>query len=619
MRFLGFINRLYNKKISSKGLAVFRICFALNLFFEVFRIFRYRQLYFDPIPFIEESNFNYAIPLVLWMVVLLLLVFGVFTRWIAIANYGFAFFMLNGLNSFSYHMDYAYLGISFLLIFIPVSKSISIDNLREKLKYSNTKQLHNPIEKTSVLNYFLIIFAGVAIVYFDSIFTKIKCDTWINGLGMWLPASLPQITILNNQWLLNQEILIKGLGYLTFAFEIIFPFTFFIKRFRVLFLCIGLGLHLGILLEFPIPFFALGVAAIYMLMVPVKWWEKLTKAIQLKSPKLQFFYDAVCPLCVKTKIVVSHFDVFKAIQFKSVQEHAQTTQALQGIPTEVLLSDIYSVDKTNTVFSGVDTYKRVSRLVPLFYPIALLFFIPGVNYIANKIYNTIAKNRKTERCTEVSCGIPILVKTPQNSKYDSFNIIGVKVLFVAFLFLQLNTSFNFPISKPIVTYANKNFDNSEAITSKVAYIKGVLMLFSGKFLGVVTHGVFVDSHFKGYETVFTLKHNGKLLPLFDENGMPDTYLKSGTWLNFTFRSNNSQVLDNLGKLEKGLIKFSAFYAYKNKVDLKDSNFQIVKRNVKSTFKWEKDLLKNNRAMPWEAVGTLIWKNNTPEIVLNLEE
>ena len=38
-------------------------------------------------------------------------------------------------------------------------------------------------------------------------------------------------------------------------------------------------MHLGILLEFPIPHFALGVMSIYTLMVPVRFWDKIIEKI----------------------------------------------------------------------------------------------------------------------------------------------------------------------------------------------------------------------------------------------------------------------------------------------------------------------------------------------------
>lgn len=218
-RLTNWFNRLYNKKISSSGLAIFRVTFYSNLFFEVIHIFEFRQLYFDEIPYLIPADFNMTILLLLWCVVLLFLVFGCFTRIVSIINYLFCFFILSSFTDFEYHMHYVYVGISFLTIFLPVSRTLSIDSLRvNKSKY------------VSVLYYHLPVLLGIGFVYFDSVFHKLTSNIWMNGLGVWYPASLPHITILNDQWLLNQEWLMLFLGYFTLLFEAVFIFVFWSKK-----------------------------------------------------------------------------------------------------------------------------------------------------------------------------------------------------------------------------------------------------------------------------------------------------------------------------------------------------------------------------------------------------
>lgn len=261
-----WFDKLYDKKISASGLAVFRITFFLNLFFEVIHIFNYRQLYFDEIPFLITSSFDMTFPLLFWGIVLLFIVFGCFTRIMAIINYLFCFFVLSSFTDFEYHMHYVYVGISFLTIFLPVSRVLSIDALYvAKNKF------------VSVLYYYLPVLVGIGFVYFDSVFHKFTSNIWMNGLGVWYPASLPYITILGDQWLLNQKWMMLFLGYFTLFFEAIFIFVFWNKKIRLPFVIIGVCLHLGILLEFPIPYFALGVIAIYTLMIPVGFWDKIIK------------------------------------------------------------------------------------------------------------------------------------------------------------------------------------------------------------------------------------------------------------------------------------------------------------------------------------------------------
>ncbi|WP_299550007.1 HTTM domain-containing protein [Seonamhaeicola sp.] len=272
-----WFNKLYEKKISATGLSVFRITFFLNLFFEVLHLFKYRHLYFDSIPYIELSSANESLFILIWLVVLVCIVLGLFTRVLTIINYIFCVTILSSFTDFEYHMHYVYVGISFIAILLPLSRSFTIQNIF--FKEGQREQ------KVSVLYYYLPVVVGIAFVYFDSVFHKITSQIWINGLGVWFPASLPQITIINDQWLLNQKGFMLFLGYLTFVFEALFLFVFWMKKMRIPMFIIGMGLHVGILLEFPIPNFAFGMMTLYTLMLPVSFWDRLKSKISIFKPR----------------------------------------------------------------------------------------------------------------------------------------------------------------------------------------------------------------------------------------------------------------------------------------------------------------------------------------------
>jgi hypothetical protein len=93
--------------------------------------------------------------------------------------------------------------------------------------------------------------------------------TWIP----WLDYSL----VLHQQWLMY------FLNYLVLFFEAVFLFTFWFKPMRVILLIIGLGFHLGIMLAFPIPLFALGCATVYLLMVPVSCWRRILRLVSRRG------------------------------------------------------------------------------------------------------------------------------------------------------------------------------------------------------------------------------------------------------------------------------------------------------------------------------------------------
>lgn len=492
------IERILFKKISASGLAVFRIAYHLVFLFEIFKIFNYRQLYFDEIPFLKPHFPDTTLILILWLFIIFSIIIGYRTKLFSIINYIFGLVFISSAVSFEYHMFYAYTGMNFLFMFLPSSSAFSLDYLRKKFYLAKQGKIYIA-PKVSKINYFIPIFLGLALVYFDSvIFYKFKSNVWMNGLGLWLPSSLPHVTISDFQWILNQEMLVKFLSYVTLVFEFVFLFIFWIKKFRVPLFVIGLGLHIGIYIEYPIPYFGLGCLSIYLLMVPVSLWDNLIEGSKKK----------------------------------------------------------------------LDSYKRKKGVLNLFFKISNQFEITG--------------NSK--------------INSP--SKFISFFNLPFSSSQVTNIFIILLVFFSIIAQRQVHYSFFKNNMVSYNVNS-----------FLVKYLGITKHPVFMDNHFKGYKNVYTLKYKGDFLPLLNEKGMPEKYISGGTWVNWSWRVNGPYVDEKNYLLRNGLIKYSSFWIYENDLNnLKKIEFDIVKKDIKVSFEWEKDLLKKNIEAPWKNVGKLIWSN-----------
>lgn len=273
------VERLYHKKISTLGIGVFRILYFSVLLFEVSTMDYYRALIFDPIPFIQPYEISFGPTFFIWKISLIMLICGMFVRYAAIINYILTVVVLGTITTFEYHMFYAYLGLNFIAIFLPLGHSLSVDNLLRR------KQGISVSQRTSVLSYYLPMALIVGFFYFDSILFKFSSSIWLNGLGVWLPSSIPHVTQFQDQWLLNQKWPMYFMGYLTMLFELAFVFLIWFKRWRIILLLTGIVLHIGILIEFPIPYFALAMTSTYALLVPVGIWKILLKKMGVKFAK----------------------------------------------------------------------------------------------------------------------------------------------------------------------------------------------------------------------------------------------------------------------------------------------------------------------------------------------
>ena len=259
---------------SATGLAVFRILYSLTLLGEVTQFIYLRNLLFDPVPYVVPHAMSMAPFFAMWLVVIGCLTIGLFTRQAAIANYVATLVTFSVTAHWEYHVDYVYTGIGFFLLFIPVEQTLSIDAWRARRRAARDN-LPAPTTTVPRMYYDALILVGIALVYFDSVFYKLDSRMWLAGLGMWRPASLPHNTYWDLSWLLDLKLLMITLGYLTLVFEVVFIVAMWFDRLRPLLLVIGLGLHLGIVVTFPIPWFGLAVAALYALLVPDSWWRRL--------------------------------------------------------------------------------------------------------------------------------------------------------------------------------------------------------------------------------------------------------------------------------------------------------------------------------------------------------
>ena len=610
-----FLRKSFDKKIDGTGLAVFRIAYSLVLLCEIAQMFYFRYLIFDKIPYVDQAEIDFGIPISIWFIAVVFILFGAFTRFFAILNYIMGLILIGSIHSYEYHVFYAYMGINFLLMFLPVSHCLSLDRLFQKLKYSNTTFTYTPPMTVSQLYYFIPPFVGIGIVYIDSIFFKLGSNLWLGGLGSWLPSSLPMITHVNNSWLLNQEWLIKCLGWGTIIFETLFLFLFFRKNSRIWVFISGLILHLGILIEFPIPWFALTACVIYLLIVPVSWWKMLFSSNK-DSNTFTFYYDSECPLCIRTKIIITHLDWFNKIGFKTVQFDANENQFLKNIERTLLLDNIYSVDAKGTIYSGVDTYIQVLKRIFYLFPLAIVLKLPGIYHLAKKIYVFIAKNRTTERCTEVNCGYnpPIVPEDNAIKLLNNFTVLDLKFSTIKFILRVIVIIQLIIIFRSLVVIEIKDtigFKDTK-IDQFFSRLSHDIEHVTRKFLGSTSHPVFMDGHFNNYNHIIALVYIDKnnkehWLPIIDKNGQPDYYIYGFNWVKWTFRLNSPNI--NTENLNKGVRDFTAFWAKKcMKIDLSKARFEVRVKKIDIPKGWEKDFLNKQIAKPWIDGGYVEWKD-----------
>ena len=131
------INEFFSKKVDAIGLAIFRMFFATILFLEIHQLYIFRHIIYDQVPFKQIGDIDVSFLFYFWFIVIIFLFLGLFTRITTIINYIFSVIIFSSAAAFEYHVFYAYVGLNFLLLFLPISRVFSLDSLLQKIKYTS--------------------------------------------------------------------------------------------------------------------------------------------------------------------------------------------------------------------------------------------------------------------------------------------------------------------------------------------------------------------------------------------------------------------------------------------------------------------------------------------------
>jgi hypothetical protein len=179
------IERYQQRPAPAFIIGIFRILYGIVAFQEIIFLFYFHHLIFDPVPFIDVEFPMIPLFLGLWAIVAGCVIVGYRSQSAIIANYIFWIVFVNFTpmqRDFDGGFDLFMIGVGFFLIFMPIARAVSIDNLRYKLqfKYQDIPVLPKTCSTLSLLFPVLIC---LGFLYFDSALHKLFAPHWLNGYG----------------------------------------------------------------------------------------------------------------------------------------------------------------------------------------------------------------------------------------------------------------------------------------------------------------------------------------------------------------------------------------------------------------------------------------------------
>lgn len=209
---------------------------------------------------------QWLVPLLhsLYLVCLLLLIFGVITRAASILA-----FILH--VSFVHANIGAVYGVDLIFTFYLFFICLASDRV--------TPEMSGPRVWFSSLG-FRFAQIQLCIIYAFSGWEKLKGPVWWNGEALWSVIANPQMARFEFGWMVHLPLVLVFVAYLTLFWEIYFPVLIWIPRLRVPTLLVGLWFHLSIVLMMKLAFFGFLMIGIYVLFLTDHEVQVVWKAIK---------------------------------------------------------------------------------------------------------------------------------------------------------------------------------------------------------------------------------------------------------------------------------------------------------------------------------------------------
>ena len=104
------------------------------------------------------------------------------------------------------------------------------------------------------------------------------------------------------------------------------------------------------------------------------------------------FFDSDCPFCQLQIRLLSKLDWFNKVEFTPLKEFSESLSGVH-IEENELNQAIHCITPQKKIFVGAKAIRFIGMRMPLLFPLSILLWVPGMMFIAEKIYQYISTNR----------------------------------------------------------------------------------------------------------------------------------------------------------------------------------------------------------------------------------
>ncbi len=114
----------------------------------------------------------------------------------------------------------------------------------------------------------------ICIIYAYTGWEKLRGNDWWTGEALWLVLGNEQLVVANWSFLKSFPVLLASMTHFTIIFEIYFPVLVWFKKWRLVCIILGIGLHTGIIFVMGLFFFGVTMMSVYVLFLGDTLFQK---------------------------------------------------------------------------------------------------------------------------------------------------------------------------------------------------------------------------------------------------------------------------------------------------------------------------------------------------------
>ena len=397
------------------GYGVFRIAFGLVLLlYHVPRLWYIPELYTRagyvfPMPLffvlhLPIPSFGFAALLnVILICAIIFFIFGYKTRISAIVIFALhTYFSL--LERFS-TKGYGSIMIIYalLLIFSPCGEFLSVDSMRKRSRsFMKNPRVIFTYSRVPITMQRIMLWQ-LAEIYFFNTLSKLSVGGWNWFNGKNVLNIYRDTEIFARPFVLP---LLEAFKPLPVILGILIPGTLFFIAFGLLrrndrpyAIAFGIFYHVFALVTTTVPYvFTFLMLSLYIIAIEPdvweRWWSRFIRHYEGKQAAL--FYDDTCALCRRSVALIHAADMLNRIRYVGISSVFSATAVLAGreVSRQELLREMHMVSADGSVSKGFFAFRAIARIVPLFWIIVPLLYVPGARWAGERIYSFIARRRK---------------------------------------------------------------------------------------------------------------------------------------------------------------------------------------------------------------------------------